>query len=188
MNLPLPTTPGAYALQLVLYESHEIQAGRLGRAMLPPGNYLYFGSANGPGGIRGRLGRHLRGGQRAHWHIDYLRTCARIQGYYYLALSKLSRTGERSEPRLECLWSQEIASLPGAFVPLPGFGASDCRSGCPAHLLAFPPDAGTLQTGIQTQNFRERIQAALAQAAGVAPASVAAEFARNEFADGAMVR
>ena len=188
MNLPLPTTPGAYALQLVLYESHEIRAGRLGRATLPPGDYLYFGSANGSGGIRGRLGRHLCGGQRTHWHIDYLRSCARIQGYYYLALSKLSQTGERSEARLECLWSQEIASLPGAFVPLPGFGASDCRSGCPAHLLAFPPGTSPLQTGIQTPNFRERIQAALAQAAGVAPASVAAELVRNEFAARAMVR
>jgi Uri superfamily endonuclease len=28
----------------------------------------------------------------------------------------------------------------GASAPIPGFGASDCRSGCPAHLLRVEPD------------------------------------------------
>ena len=172
MNLPLPAVPGAYALHLVLYEPREIEAGRLGKAVLLPGNYLYFGSANGPGGIRARLGRHLRGGQRLHWHIDYLRACARVQTCFYLARSAQSQAGKRSEARLECLWSQAIAVFPDAFVPFPGFGSSDCRAGCPAHLLAFPPGVDMRRDSYRGSSFIKRIQAALANAAGVPTVSV----------------
>jgi hypothetical protein len=38
---------------------------------------------------------------------------------------------------LECGWSQALLALPGACVPAAGFGASDCCSGCPAHLVHF---------------------------------------------------
>ena len=34
---------------------------------------------------------------------------------------------------------QALAALPNACVPIPHFGASDCRMGCPAHLIAVPP-------------------------------------------------
>jgi hypothetical protein len=39
---------------------------------------------------------------------------------------------------LECAWSQALARLPGTRIPAPGFGSSDCRCACPAHLVAFP--------------------------------------------------
>jgi hypothetical protein len=35
----------------------------------------------------------------------------------------------------ECDWSQLLGSLPGILVPIPGFGASDCNSGCRSHLV-----------------------------------------------------
>ncbi len=87
----------------------------------------------GTGGLRARLGRHLRGEGKSHWHIDTLRRVARVQDICYLAAPWIT-VGQR----LECLWSQALASLPGATVPVPGFGASDCRLGCPAHLVALP--------------------------------------------------
>jgi hypothetical protein len=37
----------------------------------------------------------------------------------------------------ECLWSQILTKKSGAFIPRAGFGASDCRNGCPAHLIGF---------------------------------------------------
>ena len=32
---------------------------------------------------------------------------------------------------------RDLLELPGASVPVPGFGSSDCRA-CPAHLVALP--------------------------------------------------
>ena len=178
----LPALPGVYALHLLLGESCEIQVGCLGKFLLPPGNYLYFGSACGPGGLRGRLGRHLRGGRSVHWHIDSLRACAQVQGCYYLALSVTAEAVQAETARLECVWSQRLASLPGAIVPVPGFGASDCRAGCAAHLLAFPPEIGLLNVAAHDLMFEQRIQQALATATGVAADSVITLPAEGSFA------
>ena len=92
---------------------------------------MYFGSARGPGGLQARLGRHLRGEGKPHWHIDILRSVADVRGYCYVTDQK---SNSLSIP-FECLWSQAFATIPGATVPLEGFGASDCRAGCPAHLI-----------------------------------------------------
>ena len=125
----LPSAPGTYALALRLATPVEIGiAGR--RVHLPPGLYIYVGSAHGPGGLRARLGRHLRGDGRPRWHIDALRSVSEVVGWH-VAVSPL---------RLECVWAQALASLPGAAIPVPGFGASDCRAACPAHLVAMPVD------------------------------------------------
>jgi Uri superfamily endonuclease len=124
---PLPDNPGTYAVHLRLLNDQLLQIGRLGIFSFPAGEYVYSGSAFGPGGLRARLGRHLRGRGKPHWHIDYLRGAARVLGAWY-SLSAHS---------LECQWSQALAELPGAFIPAPRFGASDCHSGCRAHLVAF---------------------------------------------------
>ena len=124
----LPAPPGSYVLPLHLSRPRTITAGRLGEVRLPAGEYFYAGSALGPGGLRARVGRHLRGDGRPHWHIDRLRTITEIRGVYY-ALSDESQ---------ECLWSQALAALPHARIPVPGFGSSDCQSICRSHLIAFP--------------------------------------------------
>ena len=130
----LPVQPGTYALILRISDSHILDVGRLGRFEFQPGVYAYLGSACGPGGIRARLGRHLRGGGRPHWHIDYLMEVTDVRGYGYVA----SGGDDMGFIPTECEWSQVLASLAGAFVPVPEFGASDCNSGCPAHLIHFP--------------------------------------------------
>ncbi len=124
----LPATGGSYALFLRLAFPVTIQVGRLGRFDFPAGTYVYFGSAFGPGGLGARLGRHLRGGAQIRWHVDYLRRLATVTGYCYT----------ESTRRLECIWSQAVAIWPGVTVPVPGFGASDCRAYCPAHLFLLP--------------------------------------------------
>ncbi len=132
----IPTESGSYALWLAQSSSHRLQVGRLGTGLFPPGVYVYFGSARGPGGLRARLGRHLSGEGKTHWHIDVFRDVAEVKGYCYVTEEMVSST---SFP-LECQWSQALAALSGTSVPLRGFGASDCRAGCPAHLIALPED------------------------------------------------
>lgn len=127
-----PPTPGSYLLLLELPAAARLTVGRLGTIDFPPGWYAYAGSALG--GLAGRVLRHLRGGSARHWHIDYLRAEATVRAVYCLA----------GPERRECELAAALRRLPGAAVPAPRFGASDCR--CPAHLvhLPAPPDWATL--------------------------------------------
>ena len=69
----LPPGPGSYLLWLYLPQSQDLSIGKLGTFKFPAGEYIYLGSAHGPGGLRARLGRNLRGSGAVHWHIDGLR-------------------------------------------------------------------------------------------------------------------
>jgi len=138
----LPAQPGAYWLMLRLETDTTLTVGRLGAATFPAGWYVYTGSARGPGGIRARLGRHVRGGARPRWHIDALRKYAPPVAWGW------TTAPDPAQP-WECHWAHALAAMPAAFVPLPGFGASDCRFHCPAHLIGFrSPDA--LQHALHT--------------------------------------
>ncbi len=121
----LTDRPGTYVLVLRLPQATEIDVGRLGRFSFPAGWYAYAGSARGPGGLAARVSRHLRSPKPLHWHIDYLRP-------HTLAVHVWYATGTQKR---ECAWAWALSTLPGAFVPVPRFGASDCR--CPAHLVHF---------------------------------------------------
>lgn len=123
----LPAAPGIYALALRLAEPLTLTIRRQFYS-LPSGIYIYVGSAYGPGGIRARLGRHLRSVGRPHWHIDSVRAVAEIIGWHYA----------RRSASYECKWAQTLAARADTTIPVPGFGASDCRSGCAAHLIQLP--------------------------------------------------
>jgi Uri superfamily endonuclease len=157
--LDLPALHGAYALELYLPQQVSIEIGRLGVTRFPAGALFYLGSAHGPGGLKARLSRHLQPdiAKSHHWHIDYLRGIAQVRASAYLTESETAPPA-----RLECLWSQALIHLPGSCVPLPGFGASDCRLGCPAHLLAFPGDEKSSHPLLE----RPEWLAVLVQAAG----------------------
>lgn len=133
MNEPdLPSAPGSYALRLRLSAPVHLQVGRLGEFDFPAGDYVYLGSAHGPGGIRARLLHHLRVVSRPRWHLDWLRMYAFLEAGWYSTMPG----------RLECVWSQAIQAMPGVRVPAPGFGSSDCRSSCLAHLMLLPDGLG----------------------------------------------
>ena len=117
--------PGTYALIFRCRSTRRITVGRLGTLQLQLGTYIYVGSALGPGGVRARIAHHLRKVVSPHWHIDFLRHYACIEGI-------LVTYGRH---RRECEWASAVADLPGASLPLPGFGSSDCR--CAAHLFYF---------------------------------------------------
>lgn len=148
MELDIPGLPGSYGLVLTLSAPLDLMIGRLGVCSFPAGNYIYLGSASGPGGLRARLGRHIQGTGKPHWHIDWLRQNAHVDRVFF----------STSLERLECTWSQTLARLPEAYIPVVKFGASDCRSGCPAHLVGFPTDIHhslqeRLQNGVKLVHF-----------------------------------
>lgn len=122
----LPADPGAYALVMRLDRIARLDIPTLGRPSLGAGLYLYAGSAWGPGGIRARVGRHLRRDKTKRWHIDHLTAKAKIE-------SVIALPGRR-----ECDIVEFALSAPTAFPPIERFGASDCLV-CPAHLLVVTP-------------------------------------------------
>ena len=127
----VPSSRGSYVLQLHLAQPRSMVVGRLGVVRFPVGEYFYVGCALGQGGLRARLSRHFRqDAKRHHWHIDYLRAVAEVCGCFF----------EVSDQRLECRWSQALALLSSATIPVPRFGSTDCRSGCQTHLVSFPLD------------------------------------------------
>jgi Uri superfamily endonuclease len=142
-----PERGGTYVLLLNLSRSKTIQVGRLGRFRFPAGWYAYVGSAHGPGGLAARLRRHLRASKPLHWHVDYLRAYARPIETWYTA----------GNCACECTWAQGLAALPGAHIPAPRFGASDCR--CAAHLVHFaaPPDLTAFAHAVDEPVSQERL-------------------------------
>jgi Uri superfamily endonuclease len=118
---------GSYLLVLVVPPCTPV-VGSLGAVPLPGGVYVYAGSALGPGGIAARVGRHRRTEKAHRWHIDYLTAVASV----------IMTVAVLGDHRLECSWARSLLALPGASVPVPGFGASDCRAGCRAHLVRLP--------------------------------------------------
>ncbi|MCZ6862799.1 MAG: GIY-YIG nuclease family protein [Alphaproteobacteria bacterium] len=121
--------PGAYLLFVDLAAPLALDIPRLAAPTLVPGCYAYCGSAHGPGGLRARIGRHLRRDKAPHWHIDRLTAAGRV-------------TGVRAVPAgRECDLLRDLLDKPGVSVPVPGFGSSDCRA-CPAHLVMLPAHGG----------------------------------------------
>lgn len=118
--------PGTYALVLACQKTGRVRIGRLGVLALPPGFYVYVGSAFGSGGLAARIRHHRQVAARPHWHIDYLRAqCELIEVWF---------TTEAAH--CEHAWAKAVARLPGAVMPMPGFGSSDCQ--CETHLLYNP--------------------------------------------------
>jgi Uri superfamily endonuclease len=124
----LPASAGTYVLVMRLDAPTSLAVGRLGVFDMPEGFYLYVGSAHGAGGLRARVGRHLRAAKRLHWHVDYLTAHAQISEVWMRA----------SAERLECHWAGLLAGVEGGSIPAARFGASDCT--CPAHLFHLPGD------------------------------------------------
>lgn len=122
---------GAYRLVIALRRPALIAPGRLGRRRLAPGRYCYVGSARK--GLRQRVDRHQRVAfdkpGRGHWHIDAL-----LNHRYARIVAVDLLPGGR-----ECAVSRTLSQTPGVSVPILGFGATDCREGCTAHLYRLPP-------------------------------------------------
>jgi len=123
-----PAEPGAYTLAITLGAPLALTIPRFAGRRLGAGLYVYAGSAHGPGGLRARLGRHLKRQKARRWHVDHLTAVA--TDVHALAVLEAR----------ECDLLVHLLAGGGFSVPLPGFGASDCRT-CPTHLLHWSPTA-----------------------------------------------
>jgi Uri superfamily endonuclease len=127
---------GTYTVVLACERPMRVKFGKLGRANVNVGCYLYTGSALGKGAVslEGRLARHSRPVKKKRWHVDYLssRRSCRFKGAIYLI----------SNRRLECRVNRAIADSLNTQPSLPRLGASDCK--CDAHLVGV---AGDLSIG-----------------------------------------
>ncbi len=94
----------------------RLKAGRLAAADLNPGSFIYVGRAKR--NLNGRLRRHLGRPDTVFWHIDYLRPKTRLRHIW------VSR-GFYDECRAVRMI---LLHCSGARIPIPGFGASDCRT------------------------------------------------------------
>ena len=128
--LDLLLRPGCYSLIIDLKRKRTIRVGKLGEAVFPAGTYVYTGSAMK--GLGARLRRHCARKKKMHWHIDHLLTAPDAQ------IKKIILYP--AAPGQECRKNKRIAAQPGAEVILKNFGTSDCKSGCPSHLLYFADD------------------------------------------------
>jgi Uri superfamily endonuclease len=118
---------GIYTLIVSIEGKQELEIGNLGRNLFS-GDYLYVGSAHGPGGLK-RVTRHIKvsTGTTAgdHWHIDYLTDPGEIKETWLIPTDK----------DLEC---ELVADLTDIFEqPVRGFGSSDCE--CFSHLFTYDP-------------------------------------------------
>jgi Uri superfamily endonuclease len=107
----------SYQLTVEVRRPVHCVIGRLGGFDFPAGTYVYTGSAKR--GLEARISRHLRPEKVLRWHVDYL------LGAPGVTVTKVVRSR-----RDECRLNQ---ASPGSVV-IPGFGASDCKAGCGAHL------------------------------------------------------
>lgn len=118
---------GVYSLLIELGDERSIKISPNLGWQLPKGYYIYTGSAFGRGStsLEKRLERHLKVDKKIFWHIDRLLNGSGkvVKAVYAQAATKM-----------ECKVNQRISSLPQA-KPIKGFGSSDCRCGCAAHLL-----------------------------------------------------
>lgn len=113
---------GAYILLVDLPLPVEVRLARTGIVSLPPGIYIYCGSARGPGGLRARLQHHFKKDKKPHWHID--RLTLKAQTVVALALENAD----------ECELVARLMETEKFMFPAPGFGSSDCTK-CKSHLL-----------------------------------------------------
>ena len=103
----LPSEPRVYALTFWLDALVALSIATLENPAFDAGDYVYAGSAFGPGGTRARVSRHLRTDKKPHWYIDRLSAraaCKDLKAY---------------PGRRECaLFADMLAA--GTDVPVPG--------------------------------------------------------------------
>ena len=115
---------GVYQLGISIGKTCSILIGKRGNFTFPAGRYVYTGRARK--NLSQRIDRHKKRNKKCFWHIDYLLTDENVQ------LEDIAIISENSNN--ECNENKKL--LRGkALIVATGFGASDCKNNCGAHLL-----------------------------------------------------
>ena len=119
----LQSLPGTYVV--ILYSQHEgeINIGKRLSLSVHPGYYAYIGSAFDSGGVASRIRHHSSAIKRPHWHQDYLHQYSRVIEVWF----------SYDTQRRECQWASMMESIGALYIPIKGFGATDCA--CSTHLM-----------------------------------------------------
>jgi Uri superfamily endonuclease len=117
----VPVKKGSYVLVFKLDKPTTLDVGRLGAVNLSSGNYVYCGSARGPGGLAARIKHHAKISARPFWHIDYIKNVSQL----------LSVGFDLGNERMECRWAEILLNQNLFQIVRPGFGSSDCP--CSTH-------------------------------------------------------
>ncbi|MCK5183836.1 MAG: GIY-YIG nuclease family protein [Candidatus Heimdallarchaeota archaeon] len=119
---------GTYLLFLFIQKDISLTIGALGCKLFQQGNYIYVGSAFGPGGLEKRITRHIKQEKKIFWHIDYLLNDNFV---------KIKAYGEiLSDHKIECNVVDQITrTFQEKSLIIENFGSSDCN--CKSHLLYF---------------------------------------------------
>lgn len=118
---------GVYTLVIMMRTQDIIAVSRLGTFTLSIGYYAYTGSAMN--NLPKRVERHMKKKKIKHWHIDFLIS----NDHTELSSVIASSAGQN----IECKVNKALLAIEGTSVPVPSFGASDCRHGCKSHLAYF---------------------------------------------------
>ncbi|MHA2396697.1 MAG: GIY-YIG nuclease family protein [Candidatus Thorarchaeota archaeon] len=121
---------GVYVLIIQVKQPVKVQIKSLRETEFEPGAWVYVGSAMGTGStnLKNRISRHFRKEKTIHWHIDYL----------FGEDTEIEKAiWAQSERHLECDLAQSLASKTEFKAGPKGFGASDCKSGCVAHIFRY---------------------------------------------------
>lgn len=118
---------GTYLIVLRFDEGASMKHPKLGRIELGPVG-LYAGSGQG-GTLDKQVRRRLSGSpDLRHYHVDYASPLAiERQAIRRVGRSRVDEHG----------LAQALLYLPGA-IPVPGFGSTDCTSGCVSHYVHIP--------------------------------------------------
>jgi len=131
--LTVETLPakGVYTLIPFLLKETLLKVGKLGTHKFPKGYYTYTGSALGVGSssLKHRISRHLKKRKQKFWHIDFLLD---HKNSHLVGL-----VAAETDRRVECKINRYIQIKENAKIPVPYFGASDCKKNCGSHLLYF---------------------------------------------------
>jgi Uri superfamily endonuclease len=125
MQMDLSEAKGTYVLIVSVAQMKRLEIGRLGTFDVVPGFYLYVGSAFGAGGLRARIGHHLKSTAASHWHIDYLLDVAEPVEVWFSTASQ----------KLEHHWAGLLEKAPNFRIPIARFGSSDYNRSRTSHLF-----------------------------------------------------
>ena len=122
-----PPREGCYQLVIELRKAVRLGHPRFNEGCFPAGFFIYTGSARR--NLLQRIARHLATKQKKRWHIDYL-----LASPHAKILDVIIFPGREQG---ECVANAEVGRMAGAVVVRNGFGSSDCRGSCGAHLYWF---------------------------------------------------
>ena len=142
---------GTYLLFLFIQQDISLTIGALGSMVFHQGNYIYVGSAIGPGGLEKRVARHFKHEKKIYWHIDYLLKNNFVK---IISFGKIL-----SDQKIECkVVDQIIGTFQEKALIIKNFGSSDCN--CKSHLLYFstiPINEIIKQIKMKMKNFHIEI-------------------------------